>query len=81
MTKTRGKFDAALKAKIAVEALREQATANDPAQRRQVRPRQIHGCKQRLGQRGAWRSTPRSGRTPRLRRRARSRDFTPRSAN
>jgi transposase len=33
MTKTRPKIDAALKAKIAVEALREQATAADLAQR------------------------------------------------
>jgi hypothetical protein len=36
MTKTRGKIDAALKAKIALEVLREQATVTDLAQRRQV---------------------------------------------
>ena len=33
MTKTRRKIDAALKAKIALEALREQATVNELAQR------------------------------------------------
>ena len=39
MTKrTRQKIDAALKAKIALEGLREQATVNELAQRYQVRP-------------------------------------------
>ncbi len=38
MTKTRRKIDAALKAKIALEALREQATVTDLAQRHQVHP-------------------------------------------
>jgi transposase-like protein len=33
MTKTRRKIDAVLKAKIALEALREQATVGDLAQR------------------------------------------------
>jgi len=42
MTKrTRRKINRALKAKIAVEALREQATVADRAQRYQVRPNQI----------------------------------------
>ena len=36
MTKTRRKIEAGLKAKIALEALREQATVNDLAQRHQV---------------------------------------------
>jgi transposase-like protein len=36
MTKTRRKIDAALKAKIALETLREQATVADLAQRYQV---------------------------------------------
>jgi transposase len=41
MTKrTRRKIDAALKAKIALEALREQASMADPAQRYQVHPNQ-----------------------------------------
>ena len=35
MTKTRRKIDAGLKAKIALEALREQATVNDLGQRYQ----------------------------------------------
>ncbi len=38
MTKTRRKIDAGLKVKIALEAPREQATVNDPAQRYQVHP-------------------------------------------
>jgi transposase-like protein len=41
MKKTRRKIDAALKAKIALEALREQATVSDLAQRYQVHPNQI----------------------------------------
>jgi transposase len=39
--KTRRKIDAALKAKIALEALREQATVADLAARYQVHPSQI----------------------------------------
>ena len=42
MTKTRRKIDAALKAKIALEALREQATVNELAQRHQP-PDQVRG--------------------------------------
>jgi len=40
MTKTRRKIDTALKANIALEALREQATVVDLAQRYQVHPNQ-----------------------------------------
>ena len=41
--KTRRRIDAGLKAKIALEALREQATVTDLAQRYEVHPNQITG--------------------------------------
>ena len=54
MTKrTRRKNDAALKAKIALEALREQATVNELAQRYEVRCNQICAWKKQLQDRGA----------------------------
>ena len=79
MTKTRRKIDAGLKAKIALEGLSEQATVNDLAQRCQIHPNQIYAWKKRLLDHAAGRLIRRSGWTPRRRRRARSRSFTPRS--
>jgi transposase len=62
MKKTRRKIDAALKAKIALEALREQATVADLAQRYQVHPNQIYSWQKQLQEQAGRAFDPKVGR-------------------
>jgi transposase len=61
MNKTRRKIDAGLKAKIALEALREQATVADLAQRYQVHPNQVYAWKRQLQEHAARAFDPKVG--------------------
>ena len=53
MAKTRRKFDAAFKAKIALQAVREDATVPELAAHHGVHPNQIYGWKRQLADNAA----------------------------
>ncbi|MBV8397612.1 MAG: transposase, partial [Acetobacteraceae bacterium] len=61
MKKTRRKIDSALKAKIALAALREQATVADLAQRCQIDPNQVYAWKKQLQEHAARAFDPKVG--------------------
>ena len=79
--KLRRKIDAALKAKIALEALREQATVTDLAQRYEVHPNQVYAWKKQLQDQAARAFDPAPGGTGTRRTSGRSSGWTPRSGS
>ena len=79
--KTRRRIDAGLKAKIALEALREQATVTDLAQRYEIHPNQIYAWKKQLQDQAARRSILGWGGTRKRRMSERSSGCTPRSGS
>jgi len=62
MKQTRRTIDAAVKAKIALEALREQSRVADLSQRYQVHPNQIYAWKKQLQEQAARAFDPGVGR-------------------
>lgn len=59
--KTRRRIDAGLKAKIALEALREDASVTDLAVRYEVHPNQVYAWKKQLQEQAARAFDPGSG--------------------
>ena len=68
--KTRRRLDASLKAKVALEVLRDEATVADLAAKYQLRPNQIYAGKKQLADGAA------SGSGPELNRMVRSRSVS-----
>jgi hypothetical protein len=79
--KTRCKIDVALKAKIALEALRDQGAVAELAQRYEVLPNQIYAWKKQLEAKRRRLSTPGSGAMQRPSGSGRSSGCTPRSVS